>query len=637
MSIKNKRVFVSGGAGVIGHQLCPLLQSSGAIVMVGDLKSRPINWNGEILYRQGDLNFMTQSEIESFQPEIFIHLAATFERSTESYEFWEENFLHNVNLSHYLIGIMKDLSSLKRVIFASSYLIYDPNLYSFNSAQSKPYSLKETDPVYPRNLTGMAKFAHEIEIRFLEGFKKDSVSFVNVRIYRGYGKGSRCIISRWIRSLIKGEEIFIYRSEGIFDYIYAEDTALGLLKLAEYHTVNGIINLGTGKARRVSDVIDVLKKYFPDMKYSEVESDIPYEASQADMSLFEKSIGWIPERFIENAIPDIIEYEMTHDNIEQKAFNILVTSISRKIPMINAVRNASKKFGTQIKVFGGDLDPNCVGRYFVDTFWEMPRISELSQEKIIDFCKTNNIKAIIPSRDGELQFWASIKDQLNNIGVHVLISPLQGVVNCLDKLIFSQILLKNGLPAIPSFIDIKEIKTTNLVVKERYGAGSLDIALNVSKNVAIQHAKKLSSPIFQPFIEGKEFSVDVYIDKTGKAKGAVVRSRDLILNGESQITSTISNPQLETLCCNIAEKLQLYGHIVLQILEDEDKKFHVIECNSRFGGASTLSIAMGLDSFYWFILEGSNVDLTQYSFVRSRIEKTQVRFPEDIVINGSCI
>jgi nucleoside-diphosphate-sugar epimerase len=36
--MKNKKVFVSGGAGVIGRELIPKLVKMGAIVLVGDLK-----------------------------------------------------------------------------------------------------------------------------------------------------------------------------------------------------------------------------------------------------------------------------------------------------------------------------------------------------------------------------------------------------------------------------------------------------------------------------------------------------------------------------------------------------------------------------------------------------------------------
>jgi carbamoyl-phosphate synthase large subunit len=300
--MNGKRVFVSGGAGVIGLEMIPKLLARGATVMVGDLKSRPTSFPREVIYRQGDLNEMHEREMRQFAPEIFIHLAATFERSAETYGFWEENFWHNVRLSHHMMSLVKDQSTLERVVFASSYLIYDPTLYQFSSPSDAAVSLREGDPVQPRNLTGMAKFSHEIELRFIDQFRASHFSTVCTRIFRGYGRNSRDVISRWIRSLLNGETITVYRGEGLFDYIYAVDTAEGLIRLAEKVAVTGIINLGTGQSRRVNDVVNILREYFPCMKSVDAESDIPFEASQAEMSRFGELVGWIPEYDLEKAI-----------------------------------------------------------------------------------------------------------------------------------------------------------------------------------------------------------------------------------------------------------------------------------------------------------------------------------------------
>lgn len=144
--MQGKRIFVSGGAGVIGREMIPRLVRRGAIVLAGDLKSRPACFPPQVQYRQGDLNHMSQAELQAFAPEVFIHLAATFERSTETYGFWDENFRHNVQLSHHLTTLAKDLPSLGRLVFASSYLIYDPALYQFDAPRAEPVPLRESDP-----------------------------------------------------------------------------------------------------------------------------------------------------------------------------------------------------------------------------------------------------------------------------------------------------------------------------------------------------------------------------------------------------------------------------------------------------------------------------------------------------------
>jgi carbamoyl-phosphate synthase large subunit len=141
----------------------------------------------------------------------------------------------------------------------------------------------------------------------------------------------------------------------------------------------------------------------------------------------------------------------------------------------------------------------------------------------------------------------------------------------------------------------------------------------------------LNSPIFQPFIDSSEVSVDLYIGKDGICKGVVARTRQLVVNGESQITRTIRNEKLEIMCVKIAEQLGIYGHAVFQVLIDDQDNYYIIECNTRFGGASSLSLAAGLDSFYWFLLESNGYTVGPELFVRSPEEKTQVRYAEDLI------
>lgn len=631
----NKKVFVSGGAGVIGNELVPKLHNQGYTVFVGDLKSKPKDWNPGIQYRQGDLNYLTREELELFNPDVFIHLAATFERSTESYDFWEENFHHNIKLSNHLMTLFKDLTSLKRVIFASSYLIYDPKLYSFDRPQENAVRLKESDPILPRNLTGSAKLNHEIELRFLNEFKSHNFSTTCARIFRGYGRGSRCVVSRWVRDCIKGNELTTFRKEGLFDFIFAEDTANGLIHLMQNTNISGIINLGNDKARKIEEVINILKQYFPTLKYREVESEIPFEASQADMTNFSKETGWKPTIQLEEGIKKIIDYELNKiELIENEVVNrnILITSISKKVPLIDAVRKSSKKINSDIIIYGADVNNDCIGKYFVDSFWNIPYIKDLTPEALINFCNKNDIKSIIPTRDGELPFFAKNKALFKANDISVMVSDEKTISLCIDKLNFYLESNKFDLPAIFTTKNIQDIRTDRYVVKERYGAGSESIGLNLSFEEATIHARNLSEPIYQPFIEGEEVSIDAYIDLNKSIKGLILRKRDIILNGESHVTTTFYDENLEKFCKRFLSSFDFYGHIILQVICNHDK-FHIIECNPRFGGASTASINSGLDSFYWFLLESQNVDISNYPFCinKDRIIR-QITYPQNRVL-----
>lgn len=637
LNLEGKRIFISGGAGVIGTELVTRLLQLKADIFVGDLKPRPEKWPASVRYHQGDLNGVTREELEDFAPEYFFHLAATFERSEESYEFWEENERHNVQLSHHLMDCLKDVASLKRVVFASSYLIYNPDQYQFPEPARQVTELTEQAPIYPRNLCGAAKLMHEIELRFLQHFAKGNMTAVSARIYRVYGKNSRDIISRWIQALLNKETVRVFRKEGMFDYIYAGDVAEGLLRLA-VSEATGIVNLGNGHARRIKEVLSVLNKHFPDMQSVEGNSDIAFEASQADMTRFEALTGWRPEREIEDTIPELIEHyrgKNSAKNIETvTSAAVLITSVSRKIPLIKTVRSAIHKLGAPIRLIGGDVNEDVLGKYFVDDFWQMPRLDQLSLEHLIEKCRQENIRFIIPTRDGELPFWAEVKPELEHQGIHVMISNIKAVTVCLDKLEFSNKGASLGFPVIPSYEALDHIDGQTYqtyVVKERFGAGSASIGLNLSAEQARHHAELLKQPIFQPYISGIEVSIDVYVQKNGSVKGVVVRKRELVVNGESQVTTTFKHGQLEQMVAEFAKKLGLYGHVIFQAFIDEKDNIHFIECNSRFGGASRLSVEAGLDSFYWFLLEASGTDIAEYPFFRSRNEKRLIRYAEDLI------
>ncbi len=633
MSLRGKCVFISGGAGVIGTEMVQLLVNDGAEVMVGDLKPIPVNFPREVLYRQGDLNYMTQIEIDSFNPEYFIHLAATFERSEETYGHWEENFQHNILLSHHLLTLMRNVPAMKRIVNASSYLIYDKVNYQFETPRNEPVRLKETDTINPRNLTGLAKLSSEIELDFLSIFKSDTFTSVSARIYRGYGKNSRDVISRWVRSLLNNEKITVYNPTGFFDYIYAQDTARGLLNLAQTD-YTGIVNLGTGKARQVNDIVKVLQQHFPsiEIEFKEQIGEL-IEASEANVELLKSLTNWVPGRALEDTIPDIIEFEKNRNEDTSINYgNILITSASKKIPLIQAVQSAANKIHASIKVVSADASDECLGKYFTDDFWQIPRISEIKLNQFIEECKLRNIQLIIPSRDGELEFFALNKEQFTAAGIHVMISKHESIDLCVDKLHFYDNNLELKSQIVPAVLSITELNSPKYVVKERYGAGSLSIGLNLTKDEAIEHAKTLNSPIYQPFLSGVELSIDGYIDLKGNVKGIVMRQRNLVVNGESQITTSLIDAELERKFIAIIEKLKLYGHIILQAIIDDSGAINIIECNPRFGGASTLSLKCGLDSFYWVYLESNEVDIENYPFYKATKPVKQIRFPSDFYI-----
>ncbi len=319
--------------------------------------------------------------------------------------------------------------------------------------------------------------------------------------------------------------------------------------------------------------------------------------------------------------------------VTKNSIGILITSVSKKAPLIEAVKNSEICMRQKYLVVGGDISRKVISRYFVDKFVLLPQINTRTDPRsVLSLCKDNNIAFIIPTRDNELMFWAINRQMFNNAGISVMISDTESIELTRDKLLFGNNTLLKGFPIISSYTDIDQIShdVARYVVKERYGAGADKVGLNLTKKDAISHSKLLTLPIFQPFLVGDEYSVDLYVDKIGTCQGCICRKRALVHNGESQITTTELLPQLEALSQSIAKSIGFYGHIILQVIKDEMNNFHVIEINARFGGASTLSVKAGLKTFDWFLLESQGKKITgRYSFIRHHGEITQIRYPKD--------
>lgn len=312
--------------------------------------------------------------------------------------------------------------------------------------------------------------------------------------------------------------------------------------------------------------------------------------------------------------------------------NVLLSSASNKVPLLKALQSAVKRIDEKGIVTAGDISCHVLTRHLCDEFWQMPPTIESNTDEIISELKRRNITHVLPSRDGELLFWSRLKDTLKKVDIHVIVSDKSAVELCLDKLKFGQYNLASIIPTYNTISEARDHNRTSqpsrYVVKERFGAGSHSIGLNLNENEAIKHANTLCTPIFQPFKKGLEISVDAWLSNNHVVKAAVCRVRELVINGESQITYTLPNGPFVTQVTHTLSALGLSGPVVLQGIITGDE-LHIIECNSRFGGASTLGIKAGVDSLYWSLSESMGKDIHALPVELASHKITQIRAATD--------
>lgn len=283
---------------------------------------------------------------------------------------------------------------------------------------------------------------------------------------------------------------------------------------------------------------------------------------------------------------------------------ILITSIGAKLPLLRVLKNARDAFDKELQIIGADSNAAAVAKDVVDSFWQMPPLEVLGFDGVLAFAHQNRVRYVIPTRDAELLFFARHKAAFSSFGIAVFVADEAAVAFCYDKLRFFE--QDESAWAIPTYLDVNAVQTERVALKERFGAGAKNMLLNASKEEARNFSKELADPIFQPFIQGQELSIDCYVDRNGVCLGVVARSRDVVVDGESQVSTIVHDAALAKRAAAFVECHKLQGHSVLQVIQNATGT-HLIECNARFGGASTLSEHMGLKSFLWFLYEANGM------------------------------
>jgi nucleoside-diphosphate-sugar epimerase len=305
------RVLVTGGAGVIGRELLALLSARGDTVLSADREPLPGPPPPGVEHHRVDLARDDIAFVWDFRPRVVYHLAASFERTEESPEHWAPNWLDNVVLSHRIAEGARRSGGVETLVFASSYLTYDPDRYLFDAPDHEPTPLREDDPLRPRNLCGAAKLYAENEFAFARDLLDGPARVVLARIFRVYGLGSRDVISRWVRAALRGEPLVVYQRQNRFDYVFARDVAEGLIRMADSAAADGPLNLATGHASSIGEVLDALAAALPERppRTEERTVDAPFEASRADLTRLMAATGWQPGIGLAEGVRALVDHE----------------------------------------------------------------------------------------------------------------------------------------------------------------------------------------------------------------------------------------------------------------------------------------------------------------------------------------
>lgn len=310
--------------------------------------------------------------------------------------------------------------------------------------------------------------------------------------------------------------------------------------------------------------------------------------------------------------------------------NVLITSSSRKVSLVEAFKNALLDQGGG-KVIAADSNPFSASFYFADKHYILPPDSDSSfLKKVLDICMKESISLLVPTRDEELIIFSENKDVFEEKGVQVMVSSPATISTCQDKLKFFKFCQKNGIPC-PKIYNFKDVKKFPVFLNGRKSKASKNAYKINNKKELDFYFKNVKSPVIQEFVSWQEYTVDLFSDFNGRVISAVPRERTKVFGGESFVSKTVKNDKLVEESVKLAKKLKLFGHNTIQCFFN-GKFVKFIEVNPRFGGAANLGIEAGANTpmFLVKLVKGEKLEPVIGEFKDGLV---MLRYTKDYFIN----
>lgn len=283
-----------------------------------------------------------------------------------------------------------------------------------------------------------------------------------------------------------------------------------------------------------------------------------------------------------------------------KEINLLITSAGRRVELIRCFQNAKKKLGVSGKIIAADMSNTAAACFFADQSARICRIDSPDyMDELMDICKRQSIHAIIPTIDTELYKLSEGKERIEQqTGAKVITQDMKVICLCRDKYKTTDFFQQNGFDT-PRYITKEALLNREyefpLFIKPLDGSSSINAFKLHNQEEVSFFTKYIANYILQEYIEGVEYSVDVFCDFDGNPVSIVPRRRLAVRSGE--ILKGITEKQQIVIreVKRLVSCLPLVGPVTVQgILRGES--FYLIEMNPRFGGGAPMSIKAGADS-----------------------------------------
>ena len=314
---------------------------------------------------------------------------------------------------------------------------------------------------------------------------------------------------------------------------------------------------------------------------------------------------------------------------------ILFTSVGRRVELMQAFKKAAQELGVDLTIIGADISNTAPALFFCDETKIVCRIREPEYiPQLLSICEEEQVDCLIPTIDTDLLILAENKHKFEAIGTKVLISAVDKVKLCRDKRFTADYFISLGLKS-PVPVDAVENYTSGYpaFIKPKDGSSSVD-AYKVNNAEDLKtYAAKIHDYIIQPFISGKEYTIDIFCDYEGNQVFITPRERMAVRAGEVLQTRICQDDTMIAEMKTLIADYKPCGQITVQLIQDEyTGDNYYIEINPRFGGGAPLTIKAGADSAK-AVIRMLNGETLTYVEKAARDKATYSRFDQSICVD----
>jgi carbamoyl-phosphate synthase large subunit len=270
-------------------------------------------------------------------------------------------------------------------------------------------------------------------------------------------------------------------------------------------------------------------------------------------------------------------------------FRILMLGGGKRVSLGRRFIEAGEREGLNVEILSYDLsatEPICtIGRAIAGLRWNDPEVAK----HLTSIVEAESIDLVVSNVDQATVIHASLRDVSR---AFALSCDTKNTETCLSKVAFQSACEDLCIPVPP----LADGTTFPLFAKPIFGSSSVGAQLVLDRSRWNDLVSEEVEYIFQRAINGTEYSIDAYVSRDGVIRGVSPRTRDVIVGGEVEISTTVHDDEIVALSRNVIERLSLVGPLTLQMFrETESQSLYVIEVNPRFGGGVPLSIEAGFD------------------------------------------